>query len=83
MSDWCKTEEGGEGEGGGGGGGRGRGRECRDAPRTLTRKGPGCGPPIASGTEWQSFRDQEDDVTVRAVGLEISDVLQKATEPYL
>lgn len=33
----------------GGGGGRGRGRDCRDAPITLTRKGPGCGPPISSG----------------------------------
>lgn len=35
----------------GGGGGRGRGRDCRDAPITLTRKGPGCGPPISSGRE--------------------------------
>ncbi|TNN24643.1 hypothetical protein EYF80_065231 [Liparis tanakae] len=26
---------------GGGGGGRGRGRDCREAPMTLTRKGPG------------------------------------------
>ncbi len=35
----------------GGGGGRGRGRDCREAPITLTRKGPGCGPPISSGRE--------------------------------
>lgn len=35
----------------GGGGGRGRGRDCRDAPMTFTRKGPGCGPPISSETE--------------------------------
>lgn len=33
-----------------GGGGRGRGRDCREAPMTLTRKGPGCGPAMSSGT---------------------------------
>lgn len=35
----------------GGGGGRGRGRDCREAPTALTRKGPGCGPPMSSVTE--------------------------------
>lgn len=45
----------------GGGGGRGRGRDCREAPITLTRKGPGCGPPISSG------REQEGGIRARRI----------------